>query len=48
MRRESWQACIEAQKKGILKSIGVSNYGMGHLKEMIGDGEPLPAINQVS
>ena len=48
MRRESWQACIQAQKKGLVKSIGVSNYGMNHLKEMIDDGEPLPAINQVN
>jgi aryl-alcohol dehydrogenase-like predicted oxidoreductase len=48
MRRESWEACIEAQKEGSVRSIGVSNFGLGHLNEMLGYGLPLPSVNQVS
>jgi len=48
MRRESWEACVEAQKEGLIKSIGVSNYGVGHINEMLQYGDlPLPAVNQI-
>lgn len=49
MRKESWEACVEAQKEGFVKSIGVSNFGVGHLNEMLayGNGMPLPSVNQV-
>jgi len=46
MRKESWQAAKEAQKEGLVRSIGVSNYGVKHLEELISD-EVLPSINQV-
>jgi len=47
MRKESWEACVEAQKEGIVKSIGVSNFGVGHLNEMLQNGLPMPSVNQV-
>jgi len=47
MRAASWKACLAAQKEGIVKSIGVSNYGVKHLEEMITSGYPLPSVNQV-
>ncbi|KAI0784556.1 aldo-keto reductase [Abortiporus biennis] len=46
-RKESWRAVCDAKKEGILKNIGVSNFGVEHLKEMIRDGVELPAVNQV-
>ena len=46
-RRESWRAVCDAKKEGKLKSIGVSNFGVRHLKEMIRSGVELPAVNQV-
>jgi diketogulonate reductase-like aldo/keto reductase len=40
-RNESWRAFIELQKKGLCKSIGVSNFTIANLVGVI------PAINQV-
>ncbi|KAH8100787.1 aldo-keto reductase [Cristinia sonorae] len=47
LRRESWRAVCDAKKEGKLKSIGVSNFGVKHLQEMIEAGVELPVINQV-
>ncbi|KAF9815819.1 hypothetical protein IEO21_04331 [Rhodonia placenta] len=47
MRAESWKAILEAKREGRLRSVGVSNYGVRHLQEMIKSGAELPAINQV-
>jgi len=45
-RKESWEALLEAQKRGWTKSIGVSNYGVKHLQEMHKQGHK-PVVNQV-
>ena len=45
-RTESWEALLEAQRRGWTKKIGVSNYGVKHLQEMLEQGYT-PAINQV-
>lgn len=47
MRRESWQVIVEARKEGKLKSIGVSNFGVRHLEELLDKGLSDPAVNQV-
>ncbi|OCH94827.1 Aldo/keto reductase [Obba rivulosa] len=47
MRSESWRAVLEAKQEGIFRSVGVSNFGVRHLKEMIDAGVELPALNQV-
>lgn len=47
LRRESWRAVCDARNEGKIKSIGVSNFGVAHLEEMIQDGVELPVINQV-
>jgi len=47
MRKQSWEACLEAQVAGKIRSIGVSNYGVKHIEEMLASGKPLPAVNQV-
>jgi len=46
MRRESWQAAIEARNEGLVRSIGVSNYGTKHIREIL-TSEVLPALNQI-
>jgi diketogulonate reductase-like aldo/keto reductase len=46
-RRQSWQALekLRAQRKA--RSIGVSNFTIRHLTELLADSETVPAINQV-
>ena len=46
-RLAQWQALIECQKFGLCKSIGVSNYGVAHLQEIMDASLPLPAANQL-
>lgn len=48
-RLETWKAMQEAVKSGKIKSIGVSNYGVHHMKELLEwDGlEIKPVVNQV-
>jgi len=46
-RNDSWRAFIELQKKGLCKSIGVSNFTIDNLKELEGKYDVLPAVNQV-
>lgn len=46
-RRGCWRACVDAKKAGKVKSIGVSNYGIAHLQEMVDQGVELPVVNQV-
>jgi diketogulonate reductase-like aldo/keto reductase len=33
-RKGAWKALLEAQDRGEIRSLGVSNYGVGHLDEM--------------
>ncbi|KAH9817865.1 NADP-dependent oxidoreductase domain-containing protein [Melampsora americana] len=47
-RLEAYRALAEAQKGGLVKSIGVSNFGVAHLRELEAANKgPTPAINQV-
>lgn len=43
---EAWQALIEAQKLGLVKSIGVANFEKEHLDKLIQETGVVPAINQ--
>ncbi|CAG8526467.1 16361_t:CDS:2, partial [Acaulospora colombiana] len=47
-RAETYRALQELVKQGKVKSIGVSNYGVKHLKELM-DSNPeiMPAVNQI-
>lgn len=42
-RKHLWSQLQKLQKAGLAKSIGVSNYGVNHLKEM----DSPPAVNQI-
>lgn len=44
---EAWQALIDAQKFGLVKSIGVCNFLPEHLQKLQKETGILPAINQI-
>jgi diketogulonate reductase-like aldo/keto reductase len=48
-RLESYQVLQEAVDKGMVKNIGVSNYGVGHLKELLewSGLKYKPCVNQI-
>ncbi|KAI0833422.1 Aldo/keto reductase [Trametes gibbosa] len=46
-RADSWRAAMEGKAEGLVRSIGVSNYGVRHLQEMVSAGVELPALNQI-
>ncbi|WP_372364585.1 aldo/keto reductase [Candidatus Uabimicrobium sp. HlEnr_7] len=47
IRKESWRALEQLYKDGLCKSIGVSNYTVRHLKELLSVSGVVPAVNQV-
>jgi diketogulonate reductase-like aldo/keto reductase len=46
-RADAWRAMQEIYKSGKAKSVGVSNYTIRHLEELLGSGDLVPAVNQV-
>lgn len=46
--KEAWKVMEECKREGLTKSIGVSNFGVGHLLEIVEGALVLPANNQVS
>jgi diketogulonate reductase-like aldo/keto reductase len=46
-RKECWRALEELYKRGKVKSIGVSNYSVDHLNEIIQNFDIMPAVNQI-
>ena len=44
---ETWKALIDLQKTGKVKAIGVSNFTVEDLKEVIDGAKVIPAVNQV-
>lgn len=47
LRLESWRAFEEIYKSGKAKSIGVSNFTVSHLSELMDKYSVVPAVNQV-
>ncbi|NRS52011.1 aldo/keto reductase [Brevibacillus sp. HB2.2] len=45
--KEAWRALETLYKKGLVKAIGVSNFHVHHLEELLKDAEIKPMINQV-
>ncbi|MFO7894582.1 MAG: aldo/keto reductase [Longimicrobiales bacterium] len=45
-RRESWRALEEIHESGRARAIGVSNYMVSHLEEVLEHGRVVPAVNQ--
>lgn len=44
---EAWQALVDAQKKGRVRSIGVCNFMPEHLRRIIDETGVVPSVNQV-
>lgn len=47
LRRPAWRKMEEVYKSGKAKSIGVSNYTIRHLEELLRETDVKPAVNQV-
>lgn len=46
MRSESWRELEKLYKEGKLRAIGVANYNVAHLEELLKSAKVLPALNQ--
>jgi diketogulonate reductase-like aldo/keto reductase len=47
LRSESWRAMVEILERGDCRAIGVSNYTISHLEELLASSPIIPAVNQV-
>ena len=47
LRNETWKALEKIYDEGLVKAIGVSNYTISHLEELLEVCEVVPAVNQV-
>ncbi|XP_072400045.1 glyoxal reductase-like [Diabrotica undecimpunctata] len=48
LRDQSWQQMVKAVNMGLIKNIGVSNYTVKHLKELLNNNHGIkPVVNQV-
>ncbi len=47
LRGKSWEALEKLYQEGKCQAIGVSNYTVRHLEELLGQSEIVPAVNQV-
>ena len=46
-RKDSWRALEKLKADGRARHIGVSNFLVPHLEELLGDAKELPAVNQI-
>ena len=44
---ETWQALVEAQRAGLVRAIGVSNFQIEHLRRIADETGVTPAVNQI-
>jgi diketogulonate reductase-like aldo/keto reductase len=47
LRQQSWQALEEIKNSGRARAIGVSNYQVSHLEELLSHAATKPAANQI-
>jgi len=47
LRQESWKALLRLREQGLVRSIGVSNYTIRHLQELLPATPIPPSVNQV-
>jgi 2,5-diketo-D-gluconate reductase A len=46
--KSQWKALAKAHERGLARAIGVSNHGVSHLRDLLGWGGAVPAVNQVN
>jgi len=44
---ETYDGLLEMQRQGLVRSVGVSNFGLKHLEALQSHGRPRPAVNQI-
>ena len=44
---EAWRALVKLRDRGLVTSIGVSNFTQKHLQDVIDDTGVIPAVNQI-
>lgn len=44
---EAWQALVDLQREGVVRSIGVANFTADHLDRIIGETGVTPVVNQI-
>jgi diketogulonate reductase-like aldo/keto reductase len=47
LRHETWRAMEKLRADGKARAVGVSNYTIRHLEELLGSAKEPPAVNQV-
>ena len=47
LRNETWKAMIALQESGKARAIGVSNFMIRHLEELLATTDVVPAVNQI-
>jgi len=47
LRKDTWRAMVRLAEEGLCRSVGVSNYTMRHLEELLADSPVVPAVNQI-
>lgn len=45
--KDTWRALEKVYKEGKVRAIGVSNFNIHHLEDLLADAEVVPAVNQV-
>ncbi|MBN1373462.1 MAG: aldo/keto reductase [Anaerolineaceae bacterium] len=47
LRKDTWRAMVRLAEEGFCRSVGVSNYTIRHLDELLADSPIVPAANQI-
>ena len=47
LRKDTWRAMVRLAEEGLCRSVGVSNYTIRHLDELLTDSPIVPAANQI-
>lgn len=47
LRTETWKAMIKIKQLGLAKAIGVSNFMIKHLNELLATTDDVPSVNQI-
>ncbi|XP_028515226.1 uncharacterized oxidoreductase C28F2.05, partial [Exaiptasia diaphana] len=43
----TYDGLLKMKEEGLVRSVGVSNFGVHHLEELRKAGKPTPAVNQI-